>query len=78
MYRRRVRIALHWAKDNLWVKKVLAPSKNPSKSPTICFARIKNNFPHAIRITGTLMKIVAKVCQCMSNVNHDQLSIVYI
>jgi hypothetical protein len=27
--------------DNLWDKKVLAPSKNPWKWPIMCFARIK-------------------------------------
>ncbi len=35
-------IALCCAQDNLWVKKVLAPSK----TPIICFARIKNYLPH--------------------------------
>jgi hypothetical protein len=27
-------------------KKSWAPSKNPSKSPIMCFPRIKNNLPH--------------------------------
>ncbi len=33
-------------KSRLGIKKVFAPSKNPSKSPIMCFARIKNNLPH--------------------------------
>ncbi len=34
-------IALRYAQDNLEVKKVSAPSKNPGKCPIICFAREK-------------------------------------
>jgi hypothetical protein len=32
--------------DKLKVEKVFAPSKTISKSPIMCFARIKNNLPH--------------------------------
>jgi hypothetical protein len=38
------KIALRYAQDNLGVKKVLAPSKNPSKCSNICFAREKQFF----------------------------------
>jgi hypothetical protein len=37
-----VEIALRFAQDNLDVKEVLAPSKNPAKWLIMCFSRLKN------------------------------------
>ncbi len=36
---------LRYAQDNLGVKKVSTPLKNPRKCSIICFAREKNNLP---------------------------------
>jgi hypothetical protein len=52
------KIALRCAQDNLGVKKVLAPSKNPSKSPIMCFGRIKKT-SRTIRNSGALIIITA-------------------
>ncbi len=48
------KIALHCAQDNLGVKKVSAPSKNPAKWPIICFAREKI-ISRTFKISGALI-----------------------
>jgi hypothetical protein len=58
--RRRVRIA-NWAQDNLWVKKVLAPSNKPLKITDYVFCPYKKITSRTIRITGTLIRTVDKV-----------------
>jgi hypothetical protein len=56
------KIALRYAQDNLGVKKVSVPSKNPSKCHIICFARKKKSC--TFRISGTLIVIIfGALCQ---------------
>ncbi len=45
------------AQDNLGFKKVLAPSKNSSISPIMCFCPHKKITPRTIRISGALIVI---------------------
>ncbi len=48
---------LRCARDNLGVKKVLAPSKYPWKWPIICLpAKKKNNIPH-FQNSGALIRV---------------------
>ncbi len=47
-----------YARDHLEVKKVSISSKNPSKWPIICFARIKEIISRPFRISGTLIVIM--------------------
>jgi hypothetical protein len=44
-----------YAQDNLGVKKVSAPSKNPAKCPIICFAREKKIISRTFKISGALI-----------------------
>jgi hypothetical protein len=50
--------ALHYAQDNLGVKKVSAPSKNSAKCPIICFAREKKIISRAFKISGASIVIL--------------------
>jgi hypothetical protein len=50
-----VEIALRFAQDNLDVKKVLAPSKNPAKWLIMFFSRIKNIKSLTSKNSGTLI-----------------------
>jgi hypothetical protein len=50
-----VEIALHFAQDNLDFKKVLAPSKNPTKWLIMCFSRLKNIKSLSSKNSGTLI-----------------------
>jgi hypothetical protein len=50
-----IEIALRFAQDNLDVKKVLAPSKNPAKWLIMCFSRIKNIKSRTSKNSGTLI-----------------------
>jgi hypothetical protein len=47
--------AFYCAQDNCGVKKILTHSKNPSKSPTMCFARIKNYTSCTMRNSDALI-----------------------
>jgi hypothetical protein len=44
-----------FAQDNLGVKKVSAPLKNPAKCLIICFAREKKTISRIFKIIGTLI-----------------------
>jgi hypothetical protein len=55
-----VEIALHFAQDNLDVKKVLAPSKNPAKCLIMCFYRLQNIKSLTSKNSGTLIVITQK------------------
>jgi hypothetical protein len=44
-----------YAQDNLGVKKVSAPSKNPKKCPIICFAHEKKLISRTFKISGALI-----------------------
>jgi hypothetical protein len=46
---------LRFAQDNLDVKKVSAPSKNPSKWLIMCFSRLKNIKSLTFKIRGSLI-----------------------
>jgi hypothetical protein len=50
-----VEIAPRFAQDNLDVKKVSSPSKNPSKWLIMCFSRRKNIKSLTFKISGTLI-----------------------
>jgi hypothetical protein len=50
-----VEIAPRFAQDNLHVKKVSSPSKNPSKWLIMCFSRLKNIKSLTFKIGGTLI-----------------------
>jgi hypothetical protein len=54
-----VKIALCFAQDNLEVKKVSAPSKDPTKWLIMCFSRVKNIKPLTSKNSGTLIVNVA-------------------
>ncbi len=47
--------AVYCFQDNFRAKKVLAPSKNHSKSPIMCFARIKKITYRTIRNSDALI-----------------------
>jgi hypothetical protein len=51
--------ALRYAQDNLGVKKVAAPSKNPAKCPIICFAQEKKIISQTFKISSTLIVIMS-------------------
>jgi hypothetical protein len=59
-----VEIALRFAQDNLDVKKVLAPSKNPAKWRIMCFSRLKNIKSLTSKNSGTLIVIIRNELQC--------------
>jgi hypothetical protein len=48
------------AQDNLGVKKVSAPSKNPAKCPITCFAPDKKIISRSFKIRGTLVFLCTK------------------
>jgi hypothetical protein len=52
-----IEIALRFAQDNLDVKKVSAPSKNPAKWLIMCFSRLKNIKSLTSKNSGTLIVI---------------------
>ena len=43
---------LCYAQENFMIKKVRSSSKNPLKGAMTFFARVKNNAPHNVRISG--------------------------
>jgi hypothetical protein len=47
--------ALRHAQDNLGVKKVSTPPKDPAKCPIICFTREKKIISLTFKISGTLI-----------------------
>jgi hypothetical protein len=46
---------IRFAQDNLNVKKVLAPSKNPAKWLIMCFSQLKSIKFQTFKISGTLV-----------------------
>jgi hypothetical protein len=56
-WEKHVEIALRYAQDNLDIKKVLAPSKDPAKRLIMCFSRIKNIKSLTSKNSGTLIVI---------------------
>jgi hypothetical protein len=52
------KIALRCAQDNLGVKKVSAPLKNPAKCPIICFACEKKIISRTLKISGAFIVIL--------------------
>jgi hypothetical protein len=40
------KIAIHYTQQNIGVKNVSAPLKNPSKCPIMCFSYEKKSLPH--------------------------------
>jgi hypothetical protein len=57
---KKFRIALRYTQDNLGVKKVSAPLKNPKKCPIICFAPDKKIISMTVKIRGVLVFYVPK------------------
>jgi hypothetical protein len=51
------KIALRYAQDNLGVKKVSAPSKNPTKCPIMFYPR-KKIISRTFKISGALIVIL--------------------
>jgi hypothetical protein len=49
--------AVPYAQDNLVVKKISAPSKNPSKCPILCFAFETKILSWTFKISGTFLVI---------------------
>jgi len=66
------KIALRCAQDNLGVKKILAPSKNTSKSPIMCFCSHKKITSRMIKKEEVFVKIVVNDCVCIRSVERSQ------
>jgi hypothetical protein len=57
---KKFRIVLRYTQDNLGVKNVSAPLKNPKKCPIICFAPDKKIISMTVKIRGVLVFYVPK------------------
>ncbi len=72
MHRRPISLKSKDIQDNLGVKKVSAPWKNPSKCPIMCFAREKKKISRTLRISGILIfkKYVMSFRDRFCNLNY--------